>query len=82
MRRVPAWRLPRARNGEAVLIDLHTRTYPLSSCSSLSLDALVERSQTLGLDGLGLTEHDKLWSTEELDRASRKHGFLLLRGSI
>jgi predicted metal-dependent phosphoesterase TrpH len=65
----------------SVLIDLHTHTHHLSPCSSLSLDALIEHSRARGLDGLCLTEHDKLWSMEDLDRAMQKHGFLLVRGT-
>ena len=63
-----------------MLIDLHTHTHHLSSCSSLSLAELIARSRDAGLDGLCLTEHDKMWSAEEVARAVETHDFLLLRG--
>jgi len=63
-----------------MLIDLHTHTYPLSLCSGLSLQELVEQSRAVGLDGLCLTEHDTMWSVDELARATDATGFLLLRG--
>lgn len=63
-----------------MLIDLHTHTHHLSSCSSLSLTDLIARSRDAGLDGLCLTEHDKMWSAEEVARAAAAHDFLLLRG--
>jgi predicted metal-dependent phosphoesterase TrpH len=63
-----------------MLLDLHTHTHPLSSCSSLSLPELIVRSRDAGLDGLCLTEHDKMWPAEEVSRAAKAHDFLLLRG--
>jgi histidinol phosphatase-like PHP family hydrolase len=57
-----------------VLIDLHTHTRPLSSCSSLSLEVLIEQSRACGLDGLCFTEHDKMGSADEFDHALHKHG--------
>ncbi len=63
-----------------MLIDLHTHTYPLSSCSSLSLDELVEASRRAGLSAICLTEHDRMWDRQELARLSREKGFLLLPG--
>lgn len=63
-----------------MLIDLHTHTHPLSLCSGLSPLELVARSRAGGLDGVCLTEHDTLWSAEDLARVADATGFLLLRG--
>lgn len=63
-----------------MLIDLHTHTHPRSLCSNLSLTELVVRSRAAGLDGLCLTEHDTMWSAEDLARVADATGFLLLRG--
>ena len=63
-----------------MLIDLHTHTHHLSSCSSLSLEELIACCRAVGLDGLCLTEHDKMWSADEIARAAEAHHFLLLRG--
>lgn len=60
------------------LIDLHCHTQPLSSCSSLSVDRLVERARARGLDGICLTEHDRLWCAGELAEARERTGFLIL----
>jgi hypothetical protein len=62
-----------------MLIDLHTHTSRLSSCSSLSLDALIVQSRAAGLDGICITEHDKMWSAEDLARAAEAHNFCVLR---
>jgi predicted metal-dependent phosphoesterase TrpH len=63
-----------------MLIDLHTHTRPLSQCSGLSLLDLVAQSRAVGLDGVCLTEHDTMWSADDLARATATTGFLLLRG--
>lgn len=52
-----------------MLIDLHCHTQPLSACSALTLDALVEAAVAKGLDGLCLTEHDRAWDPVELAAA-------------
>jgi len=63
-----------------MLIDLHTHTYHLSSCSSLSLADLIYRSREAGLDGICVTEHDRMWDRHELARIAQETGFLLLPG--
>jgi predicted metal-dependent phosphoesterase TrpH len=68
------------RRGWDLLIDLHCHTRPLSACSSLSIEELIDGAQRAGLDGLCLTEHDRLWPAEELRALSERHGIVLLRG--
>ncbi|MEW6299958.1 MAG: CehA/McbA family metallohydrolase [Thermodesulfobacteriota bacterium] len=63
-----------------MLIDLHTHTCHLSSCSSLSLAELIARCRAAGLDGICLTEHDKMWSAEDLAQSTAPSDFLILRG--
>lgn len=65
----------------ALLIDLHTHTYPKSDDSFLSVDELIEGSKAAGLDGICLTEHDAFWSDEQVHELSRRHNFLVLPGS-
>lgn len=64
-----------------MLIDLHTHTYPKSDDSFVSVDDLIDRAKSLGLDGICLTEHDAFWSAEEVTALSRRHDFLVLSGS-
>ena len=64
-----------------LLIDLHTHTYPKSDDSFVSVDDLIDRAKTLGLDGICLTEHDGFWSSDDVKNLSRRHGFLVLPGS-
>ena len=64
-----------------LLIDLHTHSYPKSDDSFVSVDDLIDRAKSLGLDGICLTEHDAFWDTEEIKTLSRRHNFLVLPGS-
>ena len=65
----------------ALLIDLHTHSYPKSDDSFLSADELIEGSKAAGLDGICLTDHDAFWSDEQVHELSRRHRFLVLPGS-
>ena len=62
------------------IIDLHTHTKPASPCSDLDPVELIARARQLGLGGVCLTEHDKLWSAEAVLELAREYSFLLLRG--
>lgn len=63
-----------------VLIDLHCHTQPLSACSSLTVDELVAGARSRGLDGICLTEHDRLWPAARVRELRERHGFIILRG--
>lgn len=58
-----------------MLIDLHCHTLPLSQCSSLRPEQLVELARARGLDGVCLTEHDRPWDQCELDELRASTGF-------
>ncbi len=64
-----------------MLIDLHTHSYPKSDDSFVSVDDLIDRAKSLGLDGICLTEHDVFWSSDEVTQLSRRHDFLVIPGS-
>lgn len=63
-----------------VLIDLHCHTRPLSQCSSLTPEELVDLARGRGLDGVVLTEHDVAWDPNALADLRRRTGFLVLGG--
>ncbi|MCE7927874.1 MAG: PHP domain-containing protein [Dehalococcoidia bacterium] len=63
-----------------MLIDLHCHTLPLSQCSSLRPEELVDLARERGLDGICLTEHDALWEEQERTELARRTGFLVLGG--
>jgi predicted metal-dependent phosphoesterase TrpH len=63
-----------------VIVDLHSHSAPRSSCSRATLQDLVDAARARGVDALCLTEHDVLWSPEDLADASREVGMTLLCG--
>lgn len=63
-----------------VRIDLHAHTQPFSTCSSLQPDDLLRLAKERGLDGVCLTEHDRLWPLAEVRRLSQLHELVVLRG--
>lgn len=63
-----------------MLIDLHCHTGAYSSCSSLTPETLVAAAREAGLDGVCLTEHDRLWPADQLRRLGEAYGIVVLRG--
>lgn len=63
-----------------MLIDLHCHTRPLSGCSGLSVEELVEAARAAGLDGVCLTEHDRLWPERDVRALQERLDFVILRG--
>ena len=66
-----------ATDSDTIRIDLHVHTRRYSPCAeALDPDHLPERLESLGLDGLVITEHDHLWSTEDIEYLNRRmrHG--------
>jgi predicted metal-dependent phosphoesterase TrpH len=63
-----------------VRIDLHCHRNRFSACSSLAPEDLVARARAAGLDGICLTEHDRLWPAEDLGRLAAGSGLVVLRG--
>ena len=67
--------------GFALLIDLHTHSYPMSDDSFVSVDDLIQFSKDAGLDGICLTDHDAFWPDDRVRELSHRHRFLVLPGS-
>ena len=61
-----------------MLVDLHCHTLPLSTCSSLRAEELVDLARERGLDAICLTEHDRQRSPGELEELSQRTGFTVL----
>jgi predicted metal-dependent phosphoesterase TrpH len=61
--------------------DLHIHTTRHSPDSELEPFALVRRARELGLDGVVITEHDWLWTEDELDELRKEaDGLVILAG--
>src|SRR5262245_25678074 len=61
--------------------DLHMHTTRYSPDSSMDPLALCRRALKIGLEGVVITEHDWLWTEEELDVLRELHpGLVILAG--
>lgn len=63
-----------------MIIDLHVHTKPLSPDSEMTVHDAIDRAKRIGLDGICLTEHDKIWPEGEIKVLRDKYEFLVLRG--
>ena len=63
-----------------MIIDLHVHTKPLSSDSTMSVEEVIQEAKRIGLDGVCLTEHNKVWEAKAINELREKWNFLLLRG--
>ncbi|MEJ2717162.1 MAG: PHP domain-containing protein [Deltaproteobacteria bacterium] len=61
-------------------LDLHIHTTAYSACSTMSPDEMMEAAKAAGLDGICVTEHDRIWTVEEAKALSDKHGLAVFRG--
>ncbi|MDY7031104.1 MAG: PHP domain-containing protein [Thermodesulfobacteriota bacterium] len=64
-----------------MIIDMHIHTKPASACSDLDPAELIEEAKRIGLDGVCITEHDKIWAPEAIRELREKYDFLVLRGT-
>ncbi|MGC8603748.1 MAG: PHP domain-containing protein [Desulfomonilaceae bacterium] len=61
-------------------IDLHCHTSPMSSCSEMTPDEMMLSAVEAKLDGICLTEHNRVWTYEQADSLSQKYGIGVFRG--
>lgn len=61
-------------------LDLHIHTTAYSPCSTMTADELMIAAKESGLDGLCITEHNRVWSRQEAQSLSEKHGLAVFRG--
>jgi hypothetical protein len=63
-----------------IIVDMHLHTVKGGSDSSLTPQQLMEETQRIGLDGVNISEHDRLWDARELERFRRESGLFVSRG--
>ena len=60
---------------------MHVHTNRYSSCSHIDPYKLIIKAKEKGLDGIVITEHDKLWSKEEIEELKKiSRDLVILRG--
>ena len=63
-----------------MIIDLHVHTKAFSTDSMMDPEEAIKEAKKIGLDGICITEHNKVWEVEEIQRLSQKYGFLIING--
>ena len=74
-------RIPRENMPGAFYIDLHTHSFPASQCSSANVDDLIIEAKRIGLDAICLTDHNYVWSANDIENLRQKHDFHVFRGN-
>ncbi len=62
-------------------VDLHMHSYPASQCSTVNIDDLIVEAMKIRLNAICLTDHNHVWSANEIEDLKQKHGFQVLRGN-
>ncbi len=62
-------------------IDLHVHTAPRSKCSNINPKEIIAEAKRIGLDGICITEHQVLWSVEEISDLAAQENIKLFRGN-
>ena len=62
-------------------IDLHIHTAPLSACSYIDPQELIQEARRLKLDGICLTEHQVVWNPAEVERLAQEADIRIFRGN-
>lgn len=64
-----------------MIIDMHVHTDRYSACSHMSPEAMAQTAMAQRLDGIVITEHDTLWSQDEVQALQAQYPSLrILRG--
>lgn len=62
------------------LVDMHVHTVRGAADSSLTPDQLIEVAQRIGLTGVNITEHDRVWEAHQIEEFRQKSGLFVSRG--
>jgi predicted metal-dependent phosphoesterase TrpH len=62
------------------IVDMHLHTLKGGSDSSLAPRQLTEEAQRIGLNGVNISEHDRLWDAHELERYRRESDLFVSMG--
>jgi len=54
------------------LVDLHTHSSESSACASQSVEELISRAEAVGLDGVALTDHNRIEGALKAQRLTRR----------
>jgi len=62
------------------IVDMHLHTVKGGSDSSLTPQQLIDEARRLGLSGVNISEHDRLWDARELERFRHESSLFVIGG--
>ncbi len=62
------------------IVDMHVHTVRGASDSSLTPEQLVEEARRIGLTGVNISEHDRVWDPRQIEEFRRESGLFVSRG--
>jgi hypothetical protein len=62
------------------IVDMHVHTVRGAADSSLTLDQLIEEARRMGLNGVNISEHDRVWEPHLLEEFRERSGLFVSRG--
>src|SRR3970040_2264827 len=62
------------------IVDMHVHTVRGASDSSLTPDQLIGEARRIGLGGVNITEHDRVWDARQIEELRERSGLFVSRG--
>jgi hypothetical protein len=62
------------------IVDMHVHTTRGAADSSLTPDQLIEEARRIGLTGVNISEHDRVWEPQQLAEFRERSGLFVSRG--
>ncbi len=62
------------------IVDMHVHTVRGAADSSLTPEQLIEEARRIGLTGVNISEHDRVWDPHHLEEFRRQSGLFVSRG--
>lgn len=62
------------------IVDMHVHTVRGAADSSLTPEQLMEEARRIGLTGVNISEHDRVWEADQVEDFRRRSGLFVSRG--
>ncbi|MDO8615756.1 MAG: PHP domain-containing protein [Dehalococcoidia bacterium] len=62
------------------IVDMHVHTVRGAADSSLTPDQLIEEARRIGLGGVNISEHDRVWDAHQIEEFRSRSGLFVSRG--
>lgn len=69
-----------AHHMTGTIVDMHMHTVRGAADSSLTIDELVEEAHRIGLTGVNISEHDRIWDRPQMEEFRQSSGLFVSQG--